>query len=382
MAATNPFQKFNALTNRQKEVLRLVCKGTLYKTIGEKLFISENTVRAHMGNIYEKLGLTHLERSQRIAIIHEIYCPLLNESSAALIPVEEDAEPEPIPPEVEWMVKEDEYSLMRLDSSEIVDGEIVKISSKPRRRFLWIMIFVVICGALVAGGFFFFDWNQLGFLRPAAQAPQQAASSATPVVVVVTATDRPVSPTPKPRATNTLSPTRVPPTKTPVYPTKKPDPTKTNIPVSGGIGTWVGNEDLQIKLLDYEFRSINNEVDEGAVNVYLSLINNTNNEVEVQINWFIVEGIDNVGIKYGEIYSVGDRYLSWSNAQEKLENWSIVVPANSIELVDFELQVEDNNSGHITRVDIRTDWIDLRIPSIVYRTDKLYQVMGKWRLDR
>jgi hypothetical protein len=165
-------------------------------------------------------------------------------------------------------------------------------------------------------------------------------------------------------------------------PTMTPRSTSTTAPNPGGIGTAFGDEEFQIKLLDYEFRSVANEVDEGAVKVILSFINNTNNEVEVEINWYIVEGVDNVGIKYGERNSVGDRYFSWSSVQEELENWSKVVPANSIENIDFDLHVEGNNTGHITRVDIKTDWIDLKIPSIVYRTDELHQVMGRWRLER
>lgn len=43
------------LTDREKEILQWVSKGFSYKEIGERLFISVETVRTHIRNIYEKL---------------------------------------------------------------------------------------------------------------------------------------------------------------------------------------------------------------------------------------------------------------------------------------------------------------------------------------
>lgn len=58
----NAFQKRNEMTedasslsNREKELLELLAKGYRYKEIAEKLFISVETVRTHIRNIYEKL---------------------------------------------------------------------------------------------------------------------------------------------------------------------------------------------------------------------------------------------------------------------------------------------------------------------------------------
>jgi two-component system response regulator DegU len=45
----------NILTPREVEVLKLVSEGNANKIIGEKLFISEKTVKNHLHNIYEKL---------------------------------------------------------------------------------------------------------------------------------------------------------------------------------------------------------------------------------------------------------------------------------------------------------------------------------------
>jgi two-component system NarL family response regulator len=53
------------LTERQKEVLKLVAVGFTYKEVGARLSLSEVTVRYHMSEIMEHLHLEH--RSQVIA---------------------------------------------------------------------------------------------------------------------------------------------------------------------------------------------------------------------------------------------------------------------------------------------------------------------------
>lgn len=45
------------LTGREIEVLQLVAQGYTSREIGEKLYISENTVKNHVRNILDKLGL-------------------------------------------------------------------------------------------------------------------------------------------------------------------------------------------------------------------------------------------------------------------------------------------------------------------------------------
>lgn len=45
----------NPLSAREQEVLELLCKGENYRTIATALFISSNTVKAHIKNIYTKL---------------------------------------------------------------------------------------------------------------------------------------------------------------------------------------------------------------------------------------------------------------------------------------------------------------------------------------
>jgi DNA-binding NarL/FixJ family response regulator len=45
------------LTAREIEIVRMVAAGLRNRAIGEKLFISEGTVKVHLHNIYEKLGV-------------------------------------------------------------------------------------------------------------------------------------------------------------------------------------------------------------------------------------------------------------------------------------------------------------------------------------
>ncbi|MDH3517377.1 MAG: response regulator transcription factor [Acidimicrobiia bacterium] len=57
-----------ALTGRELEVLECVASGLTSRQIGEKLFISENTVKNHVRNILDKLGL----KSRNEAVLYAI----------------------------------------------------------------------------------------------------------------------------------------------------------------------------------------------------------------------------------------------------------------------------------------------------------------------
>ena len=46
---------FHSLSLREQEIIQLLAKGYRYKEIAQKLFISEDTVRTHIRNIYGKL---------------------------------------------------------------------------------------------------------------------------------------------------------------------------------------------------------------------------------------------------------------------------------------------------------------------------------------
>ena len=61
-------EELDGLTNREKEILELLSKGLMYKEIAARIFLSPETVRKHVYNIYEKLHV-----SNRVAAINKFY---------------------------------------------------------------------------------------------------------------------------------------------------------------------------------------------------------------------------------------------------------------------------------------------------------------------
>lgn len=51
-------EMINSLTEREKQVVDLICQGLKNKGIAEKLFITETTVRHHLTSIFNKLEIT------------------------------------------------------------------------------------------------------------------------------------------------------------------------------------------------------------------------------------------------------------------------------------------------------------------------------------
>lgn len=58
------------LTKREKTLLRSVAKGLSNQAIGKELWISEQTVKFHLSNIYRKLGVTSRTEAARYAYEH------------------------------------------------------------------------------------------------------------------------------------------------------------------------------------------------------------------------------------------------------------------------------------------------------------------------
>lgn len=59
-----PKEFYDGLTNREVEILKLLANGMANKQIAYRLKISEKTVRNHVSNMYEKLGI--YDRSQAV----------------------------------------------------------------------------------------------------------------------------------------------------------------------------------------------------------------------------------------------------------------------------------------------------------------------------
>ena len=51
-------RRSKALTERERQILRLVADGNTNKTIARSLSLSERTVDRHVSNIFDKLGVS------------------------------------------------------------------------------------------------------------------------------------------------------------------------------------------------------------------------------------------------------------------------------------------------------------------------------------
>ncbi|NCS89122.1 MAG: DNA-binding response regulator [Ignavibacteria bacterium CG_4_9_14_3_um_filter_36_18] len=68
-------REFDGLSDREMDVLNQLIKGYTYKQVGEKLFISSETVRGHLKNIYRKLQV-HSKTEALTKVFH--FIPFIN----------------------------------------------------------------------------------------------------------------------------------------------------------------------------------------------------------------------------------------------------------------------------------------------------------------
>jgi DNA-binding NarL/FixJ family response regulator len=61
-------QAHGDLTPREREVLTLICRGRPNKLIARELGISEKTVKAHVGHVLAKLGVTDRTQAAMVAV--------------------------------------------------------------------------------------------------------------------------------------------------------------------------------------------------------------------------------------------------------------------------------------------------------------------------
>ena len=61
-----------SLTEREKDVLRLLGQGMSNKEIGTELFITERTARTYVSNILGKLGLASRTQAALYAVEHKL----------------------------------------------------------------------------------------------------------------------------------------------------------------------------------------------------------------------------------------------------------------------------------------------------------------------
>jgi len=58
------------LTKRERQILRLAAEGHSNAELGEKLWVTEQTVKFHLSNIYRKLGVSNRTEAARWAQLH------------------------------------------------------------------------------------------------------------------------------------------------------------------------------------------------------------------------------------------------------------------------------------------------------------------------
>jgi DNA-binding NarL/FixJ family response regulator len=76
-AGGGPRREKPLLSDREKEIVQLVAQGYRNKEIGERLFISEQTVKNHLHNIFDKLGVSDRLELALYAIHHRLIEPEL-----------------------------------------------------------------------------------------------------------------------------------------------------------------------------------------------------------------------------------------------------------------------------------------------------------------
>ncbi|MDP1547605.1 MAG: kelch repeat-containing protein [Anaerolineales bacterium] len=98
------------LTEREREILRLIASGTSNKDIASQLFISVNTVKVHLRNIFAKIGVT----SRTEAALYAIREGLTQSSDLlALVPATQES-PAIIPAPVETKNKPNSFWIAAL----------------------------------------------------------------------------------------------------------------------------------------------------------------------------------------------------------------------------------------------------------------------------
>jgi DNA-binding NarL/FixJ family response regulator len=71
-AEAGPRREKPLLSDREKEIVQLVAQGFRNREIGEKLFISEQTVKNHLHNIFDKLGVSDRLELALYALHHRV----------------------------------------------------------------------------------------------------------------------------------------------------------------------------------------------------------------------------------------------------------------------------------------------------------------------
>ena len=61
------------MTRRELEILKLVAEGQPNATVARKLWVTEQTVKFHLSNIYRKLGVANRTEAGRWAALNGVF---------------------------------------------------------------------------------------------------------------------------------------------------------------------------------------------------------------------------------------------------------------------------------------------------------------------
>jgi DNA-binding NarL/FixJ family response regulator len=83
-AEARPTEVAHNLTRRELEILRLVAEGSSNSQLAQMLWVTEQTVKFHLSNIYRKLNVTNRTEASRWAQIHGLLPPHTQEPLEAV----------------------------------------------------------------------------------------------------------------------------------------------------------------------------------------------------------------------------------------------------------------------------------------------------------
>ena len=129
-------------------------------------------------------------------------------------------------------------------------------------------------------------------------------------------------------------------------------------------------EGVSIQLLDYEFRTLNQE-ERAALAFTLRFINNAGVPVQVEFFRRDIAAVDNLNIQY---------YECTTSDSSRNDVVQIEIPEGSAE-VELFLGLDTNYCP--SRADIGTDYVDVKLGTIKVRTGHLIEFVNlAWRLVR
>jgi hypothetical protein len=94
-------RRFSKLAPQQKRFLRLFCQNKSQAEIAEALNLAENTIKAMMSQVVDKLGLREIEHKERTRVLISVFCPCFEDVPKQTQPEKpaSEAKPEVKPPE-------------------------------------------------------------------------------------------------------------------------------------------------------------------------------------------------------------------------------------------------------------------------------------------